>query len=237
MHNILEKKWYGGLYHLHNTSDTWEQWIRGFEPSYNYEPKVAERFTKIIANNSQYIKNRKVIDLACNLGYFSLACSSIGATSVLGLEVRQEYLDTVKRVIKYWPANNVSIKKSNIENLVELEKHLKGVDTILYAGHFYHTNQQELLLQLFTNSSASCMILESIVPPINSNESYSTTEAVSNPLNGFVDEENNVIDIRIPSQKQTKIMLGELGWEIVNEDETTKLHSPKRFIITAIKKE
>ena len=55
------------------------------------------------------------------------------------------------------------LKKANIECLDDLATHLVGVDTIIYSGHFYHTDRHSDLIKLFTDSQATCLILESIV--------------------------------------------------------------------------
>jgi predicted RNA methylase len=232
---ILDKKWYGGLYHLHDTADTWEQWNNEFYDLYEYPTDVEEKLVKIFSNNVQHIREKTIIDLACNLGYLTLAASNLGAVKSVGLEIRDEYINTFNKVVKHWPKQNVELKKANIECLADLEAHLVGVDTIIYSGHFYHTSRHTDLIKLFTDSQATCLILESTVPQEYVSDGYHQgTETTKNPLNGFVDEFTDTIKIKAPTLEKSISLLEDFGWKITSYD-TTKFVEPQRYIITAIK--
>lgn len=233
--NILDKRWYGGLYHLHCTQDTWDQWISEVEPGYDYPNHAEEKILKIFSNNLSYIKEKFVIDLACNLGYLTLAASNLGASKTTGLEIRESYLDTFKRVYEHWPHKNVSLIKANIEDLEDLSKHLIGVDTIIYSGHFYHTSQNESILKLFTQSSAQCIILESINLPKSKDGYVKTTESTLDPLSGYIDDQTATIEIKILTSEKTKSLLEDLGWNIISHT-TLESVTPSRFILTATRK-
>ena len=235
INKILDKKWYGGLYHLYDTADTWEQWNNEFYDLYEYPPDVEEKLVKIFSNNVQHIREKTIIDLACNLGYLTLAASNLGAVKSVGLEIRDEYITTFNKVVKHWPNQNVELKKVNIECLDDLATHLVGVDTIIYSGHFYHTDRHSDLIKLFTDSQATCLILESIVPQGHVLNGYQHgTETTKNPLNGFVDDFANTVKIKVPTLEKAISLLEDQGWKIISSD-TTKFFSPQRYIITAIK--
>ena len=224
---LLDKKWVGGLFHLYNTTDTWEQWINEFEPLYKWPDDLSEKFIKVIGKNQQHIKDKNVIDLACNLGYFLFGCSNVGAKSALGLEIRQPYIDAFNKVKNYWPYKNISMLNFNIENIDELNKILVDIDTILYTGHLYHTVNHLDILTAFTKSSASCLIVES---KITSNKM--SKESSNDPLNGYIDETTDIIDVYAPSIDETTDMLESLGWSFKNTDITYE-YNHNRFVITA----
>ena len=224
---LLDKKWVGGLYHLYNTTDTWEQWINEFEPLYEWPNDLSEKFIKVIGKNQQHIKNKNVIDLACNLGYFLFGCNNIGAKSALGLEIRQPYIDAFNKVKKHWPYKNISMLNFNIENIDELNKILVDIDTILYTGHLYHTVNHLDILTTFTKSSASCLIVESIVT-----SKKMSKESSNDPYNGYMDETTDIIDVYAPSIDETTDILESLGWSIENTDIIYE-YNPNRFVITA----
>jgi predicted rRNA methylase YqxC with S4 and FtsJ domains len=228
VNELLNKKWFGGLYHIYSTNDTWEQWIDEFESSYQWSDHDAEKIIKVLGNNLLYIKDKNVIDLACNLGYFTLASSNIGAKNVTGVEVRQLYIDVFDKVKTHWPHNNVTVVNANLEKIDILNNILIDVDTILYTGHLYHTVNHSFILNAFTKSSATCIIVESIIPK-------STTEfkeSVTDPLNGYIDESTLMVNARAPSIAETKNMISSLGWTVVSEDIINSFN-PKRFVITA----
>ena len=226
---ILDKKWCGGLYHLYATDDTWKNWIEEFEPSYQYPSDFKEKIEKLFKNNLSYIENKNVVDLACNLGYLSLAASNLGATKVLGIEIRQEYIDTFNRVYEHWPKKNIVVKSGNLEILNNYQDWLSDIDTIFYTGHFYHTIKHTPILEAFTNSPASCLILESI---INKNSEQEKLESIDDPLNGYIDEDTKFVPVRAPTVEETSSMLIELGWSITSIC-FIEQYNPRRFIITA----
>ena len=230
---ILGKKWIGGLYHLHNTSDTWDHWINDFENAYSWPIDLAEKTIKVIGENKKHITNKNVIDLACNLGYFVFSCSSIGAKTVLGLEVRQLYIDTFDKVKAHWPNKNISMLNANIENISELTSHLVDIDTILYTGHLYHTVNQIPILTAFTISSATCMIIESVDSTITTSKEFK--EPSDDPLNGYINETSKLVPARALTIDETKKILESLGWIVTNENFIYN-YNPNRFVITAIKK-
>ena len=228
VNDLLNKKWFGGLYHLYNTNDTWEQWTNEFESSYQWSEHDAEKITAVLGKNLQYIKDKKIIDLACNLGYFTLASSNIGAKSVIGLEVRQPYIDVFNKVKKHWPYNNVNIVNVNLENIDILNDMLTDIDTIVYAGHLYHTVNHVPILSAFTKSSATTVIIESIISKFNGK----FKESAADPLNGYIDKDTNIVAACAPTLAETKKMMTSLGWTIVSED-VIHTFNPKRFVITA----
>ena len=230
---IIDKRWIGGLFHLYNTEDTWDQWLNDCEYDYQWDPAMAEKFVKVVGHNQQYIKDKNVVDLACNLGYFTLSCSSVGAKRVLGVEVRQKYIDVFNKIKSHWPLDNVDMVYANIEKPNELDQILKGFDTILYTGHLYHTVNHLAILQAFTASSATCVIIDSLLP-YPGGEMVENIEDVSDPLNGFIDENTDHVPARAPSIEQVKTMLTTLGWSIVQEEIIAK-SSPQRFVMTATK--
>lgn len=229
MNQILDKKWYGGLYHLHNTSDTWEQWLNEFEPSYQYPLEFREKIEKLFRNNLHHIKNKNVVDLACNLGYLSLAASNLGASKILGIEIRQPYIDTFNKVYNHWPKKNIIIESGNLEIVDDYQNWLNDVDTILYTGHFYHTIKHTSILEEFTNSSASCLILESIV---SQSSEQQTIESSDDPLNGYINKDTKFVPVRAPTVEETSNMLINLGWTITDVCFIDQ-YQPRRFIITA----
>ena len=229
--DILDKKWYGGLYHLHNTTDTWNQWLNEFEEKYAYPPEVVEKLSKIVVDNQSYIVNKNVIDLACNLGYVSLACSALGAASVLGVEARKEYIDSFYKVYPHWPKKNITMEVGDILDWKRLESSLKGIETIIYSGHWYHTDQQEKILEIFSNSDSSCIILESVNP---FHDIIGHFDDVDNPLNGYGNKTEKFIPVRSFGLATTIKMLESKKWNIQKQSITTTC-SPQRFTIVATK--
>jgi hypothetical protein len=111
-----------------------------------------------------------------------------------------------------------------------LTNHLSGVDTILYTGHLYHTTNHLSILTAFTNSSAECLIIDSVNPT----KPDDFEESSSDPLNGYIDETTNMVLTRAPTINETEKMLESLGWTITNKNIIYN-YEPTRFVVTAIK--
>ena len=147
---------------------------------------------------------------------------------MIGLEVRQPYIDVFNKVKKHWPYNNVNIVNVNLENIDILNDMLTDIDTIVYAGHLYHTVNHVPILSAFTKSSATTVIIESIISKFNGK----FKESAADPLNGYIDKDTNIVAACAPTLAETKNMMTSLGWTIVSED-VIHTFNPKRFVITA----
>jgi hypothetical protein len=158
----------------------------------------------------------------------------MGATRSIALEVRKEYTDTLNKVLAHFPNKNVISLCQDMEDFKQLANILIGIDTILYTGHFYHTKRHQEILETFTQSNSSCIILESVIPNTNDPKDIQYHyEDSRDPLNVF---DNNASEslVGLVSMNHTIKMLNDLGWT-VTKTQTNQYYTPKRFVLTAIR--
>lgn len=96
----------------------------------------------LLTRNQHAIKDKRVLDIACNNGRLSYPCLVLGAKQVTGIEVRQELIDKGK---EYLAGTEYSGKMHFVKS--DVFDYLASVqpgefDTILCFGFLYHTVRQ-----------------------------------------------------------------------------------------------
>lgn len=67
-----------------------------------------------------HIKNKKVIDLGCGTGIFSLGSAFLGANEVIGYDLDGESIKLARKIAEKWELDNiVSFKQKDIESVDE----------------------------------------------------------------------------------------------------------------------
>lgn len=100
------------------------------------------RWKMLFAENQHAIRDKVVVDLACNNGRMSYPCIMLGAKKVIGLEARQSLVDEGKATF-----DRLGVADRMEWNQGDLFDFLAGlapgsVDTILCLGFLYHTTRQ-----------------------------------------------------------------------------------------------
>ena len=112
----------------------WEE--RYKEKMLNSENVIGDLFTFNNLNLQELIKDKRVIDIGCGSGRFSIALAKIGASEVKAVDINSFGLDLAK---KY--ANDLSI--NNIEfihhNVLELPFKDESFDFVFSKGVLHHT--------------------------------------------------------------------------------------------------
>lgn len=160
---LPDKRWYEFAYHkFFNPEveyDGWQPW-----DEWDYPERDIIRFKNIIADQRDYIKDKRVLDLACHLGYTTLFCLHNGAKYVTGTNVRQNELDIGNEICSQAGYNNFEFLFSNLYNNQELLELCNNHDTVFFTGVLYHLNNHYPVLETLCNSTAETIIIESKVP-------------------------------------------------------------------------
>ena len=108
------------------------------------------------------LKGKRVLDIACNSGFWSIQCALLGAAQVIGFDARDELIeqaDLVKsvvgldnveyRVLDFWDMNN---------------KTLNGpFDVVLNLGILYHLPKPLEALELTKSVASDTILLDTAV--------------------------------------------------------------------------
>jgi len=156
---LPNKKYYEYAYHKffnpEVTYDKWQPWDQ-----WTYPDADVLRFDHIINQQLSHITNRRVLDIACNLGYISLFCLHNNAEFVTGTNVRNRELSIADEICTLAGYSNYKFINSCIYNLNELLDLCNTHDTVVLSGIIYHINHHYQLLKTIADSSASCIIIE-----------------------------------------------------------------------------
>jgi ubiquinone/menaquinone biosynthesis C-methylase UbiE len=160
---LPDKQWYEFAYHKfynpevdYNEWQPWDEWT--------YPERDVSRFKNIIADQVQHIEGKRVLDLACHLGYTSLFCLHNGASHVTGTNVRQRELDIGAEICTHAGYTNFEFLYSNLYNTQELLELCNNHDTVFFTGVLYHLNNHYQILETLCSSSAKTIVIESKVP-------------------------------------------------------------------------
>ena len=117
------------------------------------------RFGHIIGKQIQHIKNKRVLDVACHLGYTSLFCLHNDASYVTGTNVRDFELSIAREVTGLAGYSNCNFVNSDLYNLAEFASQCDDHDTVFLCGILYHVNNHYEILQTVAKSIARSLYL------------------------------------------------------------------------------
>jgi len=225
---LPDKKYYEYIYHkLSNcnlTFDNWNHW-----PIWNYPVQDALRFRYILLDNLQHIKNSRVADFGCHIGYMSLFMSYLGAKHITGTNIRQQELNLCKELCDIAGVSNVDFIHSDLHNYQDVLDICNNHQTILFSGIMYHLTDQVQLLETVGKSSATTLIIDNREPVsikgIDQPLMAYTVENSSVNVNGFVaGAESKPILIGAPNQCWIDYTMTHLGWRKVYDKPYTMKH-------------
>jgi SAM-dependent methyltransferase len=91
--------------------------------------------TQYLSYNTEILKNKTVLDLACHTGESTKIIHSLGAKHVYGVEVRNELVNLARRGVR---ADNVEFFTADITDYNFMSSLIKDSNTITCFGVLYH---------------------------------------------------------------------------------------------------
>lgn len=158
------------------------------------------------------MRDKSILELACNCGYWSSQYARLGATRIVGLEGRDKYL---QQAHLYWstnhflPDNAWSFIKGNISDLSvweELRK-LGPFDIVLCAGILYHVQNYLDILTWAAGITHEALIVDTRVEDIEETLLHEPGELYFNAI-----EETRVKVI--PNRSKLLNALSSLGFQV-----------------------
>jgi 2-polyprenyl-3-methyl-5-hydroxy-6-metoxy-1,4-benzoquinol methylase len=107
------------------------------------------------------LKGKRVLDVACNCGGFSVEAAKLGAEYVLGFDVVDHYIDQANFIKRALRLEQVEFKLKNIENL--------GVSTVgqfditFCFGILYHLENPILAMKRLSSVTQHAMLVDTTV--------------------------------------------------------------------------
>lgn len=129
------------------------------------------RLKHIVLDNLEYIRDKNIIDFACNTGSNSISCMFNGAASVLGTEVRKENAQVASIVGKHlgYTEDKFLIQTVDIHDYTLNTSLCQGKNTVLLCGIMYHVHDHYNILESIANARPNHIIIESGDHPLAEN--------------------------------------------------------------------
>jgi len=122
------------------------------------------RIKRNILDNSNVIKNQRVLEFGCFFGDFSYASISCGATHVVCTDVRNETLNIAKlrAQLRNVPTDVISFEIADLHNYENNFRLSKNADTVIISGVMYHVHDHYAILESIANARPKYIVIETV---------------------------------------------------------------------------
>jgi SAM-dependent methyltransferase len=154
------------------------------------------------------LAGRRVLDLGCNAGYWSLAAVDAGAEFVLGIDGRSEHVEQAELVFE---AKDVDRSRYRFElgNIFEHGFH-ERFDVVLCLGLMYHISRPVALFETIAGVGAELVVIDTEIQPSNVSGFQVHQVSLENPMTA-VDYEI----VMYPSRQAVIDLATTFGFQIV----------------------
>jgi len=178
--------------------------------------RLNSRYSALIKNNIEIIKQSVILDIASHDGRWSFAAIKNGAKNVLGIEGRSELVQSSNSNMKKYgiPEDKYDFVTGDIFNEIKKIKQ-NTIDVVFCFGYLYHTINHMLLFEEIKRLNPNYLILDTAI----SDSEYCVIEVreedSTDPRNAIKDtaSHNNKVVIGLPSKKALELMLTNLGFD------------------------
>ena len=125
------------------------------------EQRRAYFFDRLLELTGGSLSGRRVLDIGCNAGFWSLAAVQAGADFVLGVDFKQEYVDQASLVFE---AKGVAGERYRFEQ-GDIFEHPLGerFDIVLCLGVMDHVDRPVELFELMVRAGAQLIVIDTEV--------------------------------------------------------------------------
>jgi tRNA (mo5U34)-methyltransferase len=123
-------------------------------------------FDQLVALYGGSLKGKRVLDLGCNAGFWSLLAAQAGCDFVLGVDGRQMHVDQAEFVFE---CNNIARDRYSFlcGNLFELDVEALGsFDIVLCLGLLYHVSKPVELLEILSPINTDILVIDTELTPV-----------------------------------------------------------------------
>jgi hypothetical protein len=124
------------------------------------------RYEAIMAENKDILQGARVLDIASHDGRWSFAALKSGASHVVGIEAKQELIDSAVATFSKYDVNPEAHEFVRGDIFEVLAQQTFDVDVIMCLGFLYHTLRYNELLSLFRRLNPKYLIIDTVVATI-----------------------------------------------------------------------
>jgi 2-polyprenyl-3-methyl-5-hydroxy-6-metoxy-1,4-benzoquinol methylase len=116
------------------------------------------------------LKGRRILDVACNCGGFSVEAARSGADFVLGIDVVDRYLEQAEFIKRALALDNVEFRKLAMEEIESEE--IGSFDVSFCFGILYHLENPVLAMKKLADVTTAIMVVDTTVDPTRPKDPY-----------------------------------------------------------------
>lgn len=156
------------------------------------------------------LEGKRVLDLGCNAGFWSLAAIETGCDFVLGIDGRQMHVDQANLVFE---ANEVEEHRYEflLANLFDVDLGSMGkFDVVLCLGLLYHVSKPMELMELISAVNTDILVIDSTLSTVRG--SYFEVR------HDNLDEPRDAVDyefVLVPTKRAVHDLARQFGYSIV----------------------
>ncbi len=156
------------------------------------------------------LKGKRVLDMGCNAGFWSLAAIQTGADYVLGIDGRQMHIDQARFVFEVYGIHPDRYQFIT-EDLNKLKfRDLGEFDVVLCLGLLYHVNRHYEMFANIAECNTEYLIIDTRIMKWERSSFLVYTENVVEPRNSLQDEV-----VFIPSASAITTLTSVFGYQSV----------------------
>lgn len=155
------------------------------------------------------LTGKRVLDLGCNAGFWSLAALEAGADFVLGIEGRQMYVDQAELVFE---AKEIDRDRYRflVGDLFELDlESEQPFDVVLCLGLLYHVSKPMSLLERITAWNTDILVIDTTLSLLPGAYLRVDEEKPENPLSAV----DHVV-VFVPTRRAVAKLVREVGYSV-----------------------
>lgn len=117
-------------------------------------------FDPLVKFMGSSLEGKRILDLGCNAGFWSLLCIEAGCDYVVGVDGRKRHIDQANLIFEL---NEIDSNKYEFisADIYELDfERLGNFDIVLCLGLFYHINKPMLLLEKISNINTEILVID-----------------------------------------------------------------------------
>lgn len=188
-----------------------------FQQSLDIQKQKPE-LEKFLLDNIHVVKDKKIIDFACNDGRWSVFANTHQGKDIIGVDVREENI-LIANAIKNSTVNlgaNINFAQSNIHDLDKNQKLCWDRDTVFLFGIMYHVHNHDKIIESVCQHNVKHIVIESRVVDSDTPTVEWIVEPTFFRTLGWEDADSDVL-VGIPSVKFFDMVFERLGYKRTDE--------------------
>lgn len=125
-------------------------------------PQLLEHTVKLLENNQSILTHKRIIDIGCRYGQYSIYSAFANPSQVTGIDVRSSSIDVAEAMRENLniQSDRVAFKIADIHNHEHLKQLCADCDTVLLLGVMYHVHDHYDILKNICQGNVSSIVIE-----------------------------------------------------------------------------